>query len=740
MKKGLKIGIGVTTLVGVTTAIAVPSVLATKKKTDVLNEQNLKGIAVKGRGNVPEYNTDNFINLVKDENNASPTDLITEAQKLTAKFEYSEEQKGSIELQKMSFKYDIYKLDKENDELIEESGKWTTESDKTAHENRIKEISDRQDAIKNSKKIITDKIDAINNISFDEESVTFNIDYPIILNTEVFLNKKQTKILADERNGQVGQFPTRAEGEKNWIDIRANGYGGSTTDQEAINFLVYNEMKGKYNLKNARSIKSNYTVEEALAKDADDNFIYPFLNDFFKTQVTLDANTTFNEGETTDLKYLTGDKSGEKVKYSDKVFYFGSNSNVPSKIIVNPEVDEASIIDASKTNNLIKLQHYLIGAVQDEKGYTLPWTISKDSIKKLFLFYGPGSEYETGGTRWIGEKFSSGTTRADNGINNLFGSSDEDITFTKEFIKTVSDNGGTKNNSGDLGTKGELDTISSMVPGFGIGLLEALEDMNPHDDPDKGTSGKITKNINPDGQDIIDGIQEIVTNTINPATKKPFINNDEFSQYINSRTDAEVKYEFGTKFRNIFSNGNEFKLEYAYKVGAEAANEGKYILISKNGIHLIKVTKIGDATKLADKITKDIEKGFNDQSTSKITNDYSKIFSKYNDVNKIMKTLLDNSDTRYIDYIYKNIDDKFKKDSKDDPIEQIELITMLSEIIDANLAQGTTSKIKEVFNDSLTAYYTKSFDNKLRSQDITLSLEDIYKAIRAIAEDEGTVV
>ena len=736
MKKIIKIGMGTLIVGGIATGIAVPLSTKVKEKTDVIPPIDGNGLVVEGGGTVEEW-----VAAIEKTSEASPS-LFSESLKATGRIKYEEEQKGSLEIQSMNFNYEIYKLNQEvidlDKELKDVVTPLLTNADitiKEAAEARKKAIEDRKIDIADSKKKNSDKILAITNNTIDYSSDKFAYDYPDVLATRANLIEKQKKILDDQKDAYIKQFNTLAEGKAGWIDQLKKQYNGALTDDEAVEGLVDKVISGPALKQYGRSLQSNYTIEQALAKVGND-YVYEFLHDYFSTEIeqkefilkpgsTATQMTTENISEylyktpaATDKSYS---RSGTEVRKSDKVYFLGTQSLIKEKIIADIQVTDQKIIDASD-NGLIKVSHMLIAAIQNEGGYTLPWTVTKETVKKLFAFYGAGSKNGTGTTQWSDEidKVFESTKNPDGSYTETATQSD----ITESVIKNASDNAGSKDTSGDLGTKNDLETVKGFVPGFGIGLLQAIEDIHT-------TGGKLDPTI---GDAIISAIEAIGNDLESGANLEthaagehnPLANNDSLNQYIDSLSENDFNTKFGNAFKNAFSGD----LEFVYKT------TNGYIINSKNGIHLVKVEEILTPAILSNNIKEDISIAMNDQGASKITNNYNEIFSSAYSPEKILKELIGDGTTTGVKFT-KEIYDIMPDMKKDDgTIKTVtEIYNELSKYIEDSIKSKAISAINSVFTDTIQSYLTNAYDNNMR--EITLSLPELYGIIEVIANREA---
>ena len=723
MKKVTKIAIGLTATAGVAAAVAIPVTLLVLNKKEVIKYINPKGGLFPSDGSLGAESIQDFLKRVDTETDKD-SNIVDNAMKSTVKYLYDKEQVGSIELQKMNFNYKIYRNEVSIKNLMNDSKNLdpqissATGSSKTDLQKKKNDLEKQIQDLKNENKKIEDRLKNIADDKIPYESDTFSIDYPTILQLRSVLDKRQTNIIKDERDGYVNKFDTTQEGEKAWIEERKNKYAGASSDAEAASSLTFNLIKTHATKQYTRNVVSTYTMEQALAEDKNKNPIFPFLNTYYKAYL----QSSVDGSDFGHYKFKTGPHSGERITRSTKIFFIGSESKIPEKIIIAVTPTEESIVSASK-DGLIKVQHMLIAAKQDEKGYTLPWTVTKETLKKLFAFYGPNSKDGTGASQWINEidkVFADGVDAAAQKI------ADEK---TKQIIKHMSDNGGTIDKSGDLGTLNDLEQVNKNVPGFGIGLLEAIIDLDASVASAAIPTSAAAVIGTRTGQSIINALKTVGTSLLTGIT-----NNDELFQKIDKFTDQELQ-QFGNGFKEAVvgqGNGNS-DLHFTYKW-----TQNRYIVVSNNGIHIIKVTRKSDAKKLSDGAKADMLAAFLEKGTSKITTEYAKILNKGFTTSSIIQSLLGGADaTKYKAFIFKDMGDL--KDDKGAVKNQATVMQELEEFIKDQLKAEAVGIINKMFSKNIKDFLPKAYDAHMRESGI-IDAAKIYEQIKFRANKEAGVI
>ena len=549
MKKGLKIGIGVTVAAGAAAAIAVPIALNVSKKTKVIDKDiNLNE---KAWGNTT---LGDLLNQVKQDIQVNGS-LVTDLGKVATFYLYDKEQTGSIKLQKQWFEYKIWKLNKEK------AATGTPDARKHEIEREINSINA--------------KIAKLPNLTnSDYNRISFKTDYPKILMKRSIIKERQTNIYNDTKNAYIRQFATRAEGERAWIEERKKKYNGATSDSDAIALLVYKIIQNDAYARTKYSFNSSYTYEQK------------------------------QSGKFTFL--VNAVEPPTSPKDTDKVYFISTQSKDPDKIAVDISATSPDIVKLTGSK-LVKTSHALIQAKQDEKGYSLPWKVSKDVLigDSAGKSFGLLSFYGAGGSK----NFFNLLTTLFTGAT----MSDDD----KEFIhKATGQPSASKD--GSLGVNTKIGSLKNMVPGFALGGIEGMTDHSTHDG-----AAIVTK--------IVTGLQKFLTD--NSITDQVAL-----EQHVNAMSDNEISATFGTLFRDAFKDGattNAPKLSYG--IGTNS-----YMVLSNNGIHFVMLQDFQNAADLSSQITKDLNNAAKNQSVKDNVIDYSKLFSIVSQQDIILKDLIKN--------------------------------------------------------------------------------------------------
>ena len=435
MKKKItkkKIGIGITTaliLGGITAGITIPLLNKVNSKEDIGNQFYQPGDEFYYLDQTGGYFTNkddtnkvtvtalNQSNHVKQEKNISKTETISKSLISLHKVLYDEEQKGSIQLQKMYFEYNIKSLQDEKAKLT------TSEAD-----------VERGKAIDQDIKEIQDKIAIIDANNIPYEDLDFSSKYPrILMKRQVIFDKKKV-IIQEEKNSYVKVYDTEAEGLTEWNKYMGQKYSGATSIAQAVDSVIDAQIKTQAMARFSVKINSEYT------KKMVDSTKFTFLD---KAKMETLAGT---------------DKPTED---GDNYYFLGTSSKIPSKIALTfdahtTSADYTSFKTIASLHRLTHVQHFLIAAKQSEGKKSLPWDVNKATMKHLL------------------QKFN-GKEVLDEIKTKLFINDDA----TDLLIRTFSDNSeGTKTKVGSLGIKSLLSHMIGTGPLYGLGLLEAEKEID----------------------------------------------------------------------------------------------------------------------------------------------------------------------------------------------------------------------------------------------------------------------
>lgn len=648
MKKLLKYGIGATVVGGITAAIAIPIALKVEEKEDVIRHIDMEQIAW---GNTK---LKDLVTEMKKEESVSGS-ILTSVSKASTFILYDEEQKGSIELQKKFFEYKLF-------ELREEKGKsGTTDERKKAID---KEVTDIKAKLAKT----------LSNV--DYESTSFSSDFPKVLMPREIIQQRQEKILKENRKAFVAQFSTKAEGEKAWLDERHNKYNGATNDAQAVAMLVYQIIKkdayGKMNYK----LNSEYTIKMQSATNEKGNIIFDFLKNA--------AKKTSNPLPT------------------DKVYFISTNSKIPGEIYFETDSTKNTQIDDMGKMNLVHLYHALIPAIQNVKGSSLPWNITKADL------IGDDSKGNAG----LLSMHGSSNTSFIKSLEKLFDTSSASQVEADNFFISHSLSQPTAAKYGSLGVNTQIGSLKGFAPGFVLGSIEGFKAINAGSVTHTEGDAVITK--------IISGIESIFTS-------KSITNQEQLVSYINSLTDQEITNIFGGVFRDAF--GDKPKLFYML-------SDQSFMVMSKFGIHIIKAEGLANGAALTTQINKDLQSAADEQNTDKVVLNYTQLFSRLSSTEKIVAKLMNDApfvaqlETGYnnVNKIGTEVEDQLKEDGTKKTWTEVK--EDIKKAIDNIVASNKIQQVMGALGSNFDTFLEGKYDNNLLDKGVvgsTISPGDIYK-------------
>ena len=586
------------------------------------------------------------------------------------------------------------------------------------------------------------------------ESSTFTTDFPMIMKPYSKLKETQTKTYNEAKAAFIDSYKTKPDGDIEWAKKRSESYNGATTDEEAIKFMTNTSIQaqafGSYSYK----INQDFTLEQFAAIDKDGNKIFPWLKFDIADKDGKDKDNKDVANPLGTTKELSFDKSGTKVKYEEikaesplvelpsiylnKIYFLSRKTMIQEKLVV----DMSSTIEQThfdNTNAPIEMTHALIMAKPSAEGSTLPWDVSKDTLKNILLFSGSGN--------------NGMVTTDSQGMgmwDNLFGSSASDKEITDKFTQYISDDTGSRKNKGALGvqTFQWYSRPGGMNDGFALGTMAAFADMK---DNAASTSQALKDRIDvssgvaPIGS-IIDDLRKAIVaelptsltsllyTDVTAMTLKTDITvanaNRAITEYITKLSDEDVKNKFGSVFRDIFTTKTNGR-ELAYKI-----SEGVYMLVAPDsGVHVVKIeTNTQDWT---NKLHDDLKAiaADNDLSKAKVKWDeiYKTIFTDENIVKDLLqnpdvKNAINNIKTSNPELFQKWVDAKYMLSTETDiakvAIETIEKIQKAKNLEEAKAALGPR----------IDTYLTQQID--ARQIDVTIDVAKIYDSLLAVLTED----
>lgn len=683
MKKWVKGTIATVITGGIAAGIAVPLTLSA---TEVKELQDFQKINMNQEA-WPGITLQQLIDGVKKQEEIRSS-LVSKLSEVAAFSIYNKEQVGSVELQKQNFMFQIWKIDKQlAEKKADGTDKYTGETRKQMEDNKTK---------------LNNKLSKINNGLSDEDykNISFSNDYPLIFMKQNIIQQRQNDILQDIKSAYIKQFATKSEGENAWINELKRKYNGATSDAEAVSQLVYGIIKNNAYSSTKFKLDSTYTVEQRLyaeeEKKAGRQTFSFLLNVYLSTDVQTRLTNTL-QGHANGL--TDSDKAS-------KLFFISSNSKQVANIYVDPDA-AATQLESLK---LVKTSHALIAAKQNAKGFTLPWTINKEAL----IGKDDGSSFGILGFYGASNKkfFSL--------LNDLKSSTTTDDGWHGDFKTFVEKATGQPSASKDgfLGMKEKIESVIGMDKSFAIGSIEAMYFQER------------TSSIQ-NGAPIIDYIVNKITDWM---SSNSITNQESLTQKINSMSDAEITQDFGSIFRDAFSQGTETKPRWVYHVAGNV-----FIVTSSFGVHFLNIEN-QDKNKIKSIIEEDISKSFDEQTTSSVKLNYSELINKYKSENDLLKSSM--SDSNFITKLKtgyekpsdqkldSDLPDQFAKDGTT-KLPWSDVLTLINDALDNVKSAAKNQLISQALDQNFRKQVEDKYDQKLIQEKVGGTGSDAQKVLTA---------
>ena len=702
-------------LAGAVTGITVPIVTHKDDKTTVLEHINRSEVV--WNDGTRDITLGEVLDTVKKDN-PNKNIRLDATQKEAAKYLYEKEAAGSLDLQVMWFKYRLFEIKYQigvagtvAGTFVDENGNAETKSlkarikalddqlatpgisnDNKTKWTREKETLNKQiDDLNQEIREVEQKIDNVENKNLNFDSSTFSSDYPKILKPISTIRSKQEKILLDQKHNFVNQYGTEGDGKKSWVEERSSKYNGATSDDMAIDSMVYGVIKNQAYTQFKFSLATEFTTKHKIAKDKNGAPIFGFLQNVVSKKT--DATSTVVD---TDL--------------TNKLFFLSTASRIPSKIHVDLTDTTSAGINGSTLATMVKakdftiLKHYLLKVTQDATGYTLPWKITKDQAKMLLKHYGTTGTSQTNVFDALRDVFKDNTS-------NTY--TDVEKKRDKFLIEMFSENSeGTKKKSGLLGIKPSLQQAKGMVPGFVLGLIDGNKELYD------GTDGTST---------ILDDMLDAIRDTAKAKLSLSFdgsaspSTNDQIDQAIDHMNKDEFEKSFGSAIRDVFYKGTD-KPQLSYELPGN-----RLLVISKFGIHIIKNEKL-DLTNLDTKLTETVKKAFDEQDIKDIEIDFASIFNQTLTQDRVILEMF-NKIPEFKTLIETNV-----KDADDKNVVAADIIKMLEDKIKGE----SIGLVGSVLDGIIDSHYIDHIDKQLLGAPANANnaIAEIYKE----AETMGGII
>lgn len=578
---------------GVAVAIAIPVVNAKNKttSTDPMKNFDSKAPVIEGL-------TGDQLLAALDEAGIKDSSLVSKTQYQLASYLYNKEQEGSIKLQRLYFQWDLYSMNKSVVDFIkttlhfdgalsytDASGTAVTSASISdvkidasqelfkalvalarAHVDSDADTAKGQNSSLDTFETNWNKKQALvtaigtdeKTVKIDYNSTSFSSDYPKVLLPLSNIRDKQQKIYDEAKSSFIGSYSGKSEGNAEWQKQISSKYGGATSDVQAVDYLVNQQVAGAAWNKYKFAINKDFTFEQ-------------FKSNIFKDilgTASVDANGIWTVAHAKSIIKVTTDKAN--YNDNDKVYFFGTSSRNPEDFnimgddnFVAGSTTETKLNHAFGSNaNIMKVQNAILGIKQDASNPLAPWTVTKDQLTKMFSAFRPTQ---------------SSVSRPADQWGSLFATGQDEL--TKQMVGKYTDTtDGTQWKSGDLGWQTQLSGLSGFYEGFSLGLASALDSLSTTPtiggtvDGKAVTLGSGTTSMNmmsaltsqlsaqlkvvatQKGWKLPAGVSAWDALPANLDAQKISDYNKAISQFITSLTDDEIKQYFGTAIRDFFAS------------------------------------------------------------------------------------------------------------------------------------------------------------------------------------------
>lgn len=767
MKKAVKStliwGTTVAVAAGVAVAIAVPVVNAKNKVTYTDPTNGFNQTKDKDLWKDAGFTGQQLLNSL-DKTGIADNSLLTKVQYQLSSYLYTEEQKGSIELQRDWFNWNLYTINKDIKQIIETSlsikvtatideksstmdalynqaikeierkinekndkGEFTiTESEKTSLNTLRKTIDDKKTAFikiagvpnadgSKQQKGLIDNLDALKNESSDiYNSSSFTTDYPKVLSPLNQIKNKKTTEFNEAKKSFIANYKTQSEGNIEWQKQLSSKYGGAADETAAVDYLVNQQTSSLAWTRYSFKVNSSFTYEQLKS-----GLFANIIGTLTDKKVVVGADTLAAKDSRHD---------------NDKVYFFGTESRDPKEI----NLSGFDKIPTSSSQRLVKINNAILGYKQDASNPSKAWTITKDQIKELFTFYGDAGELAV--NNWA-KVF----------IDNAGAATDGKDDTTAAIIKFFSDTkDSTQDRSGDLGWTTQLDALKNYYPGFSLGVAAALDQLETSQH--FGTTGVTETAFMTNLMSAIKAKFGEILEDNHFAGKNPFKAtnpdavatadqskfNDQIADFITNMKDSDVA-AIGAVIRDKFMGltGAEKGLPSAIRLDSGTTGTGVFVVnADEAGTHIIRVQTLTTATAISDSIKAELQMAADAQNDQKVITDWSKFisasFTKAGQMFSLLKFKADNTiDTALngaFDYLKtkENLDKLGMKD-------EAELTTKLQELITSLKNSESLGRVQDAYRDTLFTWLQGKMDNGLWTTNdaYTITPEEIYNTLLA---------
>ena len=652
-------------------------------------------------------------NIIKGDSSSSMNGLKKEEEGTLQKFKtdfstyikaasfamYKKEVKDSIKLQKGDFQYKIFlkKLDKkeiskkinELNDAIKQAG--TDDKKKKPLEDQKKKKQDE------STKLDKD-IDKINElIKKLDNNTAKGSDFPLLLEDLKTIKIDKEKEFKDEKRNYQKSFQSKpaAQG-SSWVEHRSKKYNGAKTDDEAIDFLVYQETKSQSMKFFSFKINDSYTVKQFVWAMMTKNPSWDFLSKEDKTitkwiHVSKEVRTKLTQSILSAPNAIKFDWDTIKDILDKKVYFISSEGKnlIPFSESASTYKEGNFVKLANKLKHIIKVQHGILPFIQGKNPFE-PWTIKEDQLHNMLRYYGtkPGFEYYLDKDLFTNEK------------------------LTDMALQTVGMSDGSSSKQGSLGYMPLLEYVKSMYPGFAFGILYGIEGPTPTELSMK----TLSKQLN-------DELKKLLTDEklyLNWATISTTEKNHRITELF-TRRKSDITKIFGAIIRDFFPKASVPTTggHYVYK------EEGHDIdlVFSKAGIHFVKINTATNGSgniNISTEVKKDLDEMADKGQVSSSTNIIGLIGNQFNDDYEKLYEILNNN---VLKGVKADLSSKIKELHNSDKNISIDNLT---KYITALKESNKKTLVQDAINSGSKPSWLETQINS-RLKDPKMTLDEIYK-------------
>ncbi|MGY6172342.1 HinT-interacting membrane complex protein P80 [Candidatus Mycoplasma pogonae] len=511
------------------------------------------------------------------------------------------------------------------------------------------------------------------------------------------VREKEAKNLEDQKRTFQRSF-----GVQNWEsewkkELGTDKYGKSSTEEQAIEFLVLRTIRNQAYGRWLPYIESSFSKKDIEERKAKEDISY--------TNSAQQVVVVYPKGERIFKNFLNTKNTINNANEVNAIFPNINGNEINEKTLASAFLTKSFDPEYRKTNKLINsyvdtfssafnFSEVIIPAKQDANSAALSWEITKKDLVDLLLYRVLDNVDNNLNVKQNIELITS--------FEGALGKTSQQNENDKLLLNTLNSQINVQNVLGAKPLSNIFEIFKneeiSYANGFLSNLYKAKDVPNLFAELLEKIKGVLFNDVNKEVY--MPSSASLSTKKINEIEKI----NVNLENEINKLSDDQVKSLVGQVFRDVFATSQtDFRTKTIYKIA-----ENKYVFLSSKGVHFVVLQKLENLNQFNEVIRQQLQLEANSKIDKSIkpSTDISKTFSYINGEDMIFAQMI--KDVEFQNYLK----EKLAKNSSDDKkLELINSLTKIGQRIQDNFYINASLESQQKIN----AYLNQTIDNNINS-------------------------